>query len=345
MKEKIIIRRGNLISKKNEISFNFGFIYNANGVFMVDLYLEEEISKDRHKNLDLLRTIFSLESYTDDGKSLSVSNLLIKQIEHGKNKVSLICHGYVKCINDPQTEIDKKDLEIFYLELEGMNFCFSNFSEKTEFPTTNGFEKAEWDHTKGLLIYDGCSQNNFNYVIYKDKNSNNHIISFVQDQTKRQLKYEEYLSFKGELISLISFINGGDVRVRRESLGGYYIVNESYAQVEIQYSFSELDNKIVNDYVPISDSFYSNRRLLPKVSLFCFNNYVRLNRELDFNTIISYLNGATKVTSMEEAYFITIIAFERLAYMYDKSLGDSKDANHLESLFGIDLQGFSSSVK
>jgi hypothetical protein len=55
-----------------------------------------------------------------------------------------------------------------------------------------------------------------------------------------------------------------------------------------------------------------------------FEKYVKLNKQLEFNVIVGFLNNAERLTSIKERFFINIIAFERLCSRYADYIGASE---------------------
>jgi len=217
---------------------------------------------------------------------------------------------------------------LFYLELEGLQM---SFSELTRISRARGgieikdFNMWKRDYTKALLIFDSpivhCNSYNMNF--YKSKENENIIVAFPNygDEGSSILQYKIFKELKWDFISLLSLLNGAEVAIRKEYIGGFY--NDGIGSQEvITYSFKTIRNEKHNTYIPLNNDFHQSNNILNHVFVFCFNKYVSENKKFDLNRIIFYLNGAQKSNRIEEIFFVQIIALERLAQKYVETLSE-----------------------
>lgn len=336
MEEKYRIRGGCLESRKINISFTDGLIFLDNGIYFIEIYFPEHMDLNVHMNNEnFLREYFELSAKTDDKCPIFASRLGINAIIPSKSMMKFVCNGYIKKVNkiiSPKEEILDKEVNnspIYYTELEGLKMVFSDLTEKPEYrkgEKVDNFMDFARDHTSTILTYNGKEQlgNNFGLTFSKMSDNDNIIVKFEQKQNN-ELKYGTFLAIKGDLLALISFINGAEVQIRRECTGTFYQPNKPHSEIEFHYSFKKVENLRYNNYIPIADEFHWGKNLMNNILFNCFNSFVSENKKLDFSSIIFYLNGATQAKSLQEAYFISIIAFERLSHKYDLYLRENEN--------------------
>lgn len=346
MKEVYRIKKGKLTCSNHTIPFYFGIVFEEEGYLFLDIYVEESfdlksfMENDDNSNL---RYTFSLNALTEANNELEVTELSFRRIIPHQSKIKMQSYGYMKHrkINtyysktaDGQQEVKSNDKrhKLYYLELEGLKMEHCDLTETIRARKgmkTKDINNRERDHTEVLLIYDSptnTGRNDFLFTFHQSNENDNVIVSLPnhQNEVSGILGYDKFLEFSREFIYLLSFLNGAKVAIRKEYTGGFYQIEKVDSQTTITYSFKSIRNERHNSYVPINDPFYRGSNLLNKVFINCFNKYVTVNKKLDLNTIIFYLNGAEQANSIEENFFIQIIALERLAQMYIETLNESE---------------------
>ncbi len=128
-----------------------------------------------------------------------------------------------------------------------------------------------------------------------------------------------------DYISLLSFINGAEARIRKECYGTYHSVGKIDAEKVVTYSFRKLTNDRYNEYLPLNNYHNRTERVLSKSLVFSFDHFVEWNKKIDLNSIIFYLSNSQQSKSIEEKVFIQIIAFERLSTIYVEYLGQKEE--------------------
>jgi len=339
MKEVYRIKKGKLTILSQIISFEFGLIFEEDGVFYFDFYIVESfdlLDFMENKEKVFLRNIFSMTALTDENNEIEATELSILNITPHKSFMKMKSYGFLKHTEVRKDYVDEKEIKedqrqtLFYLELEGLKM---QFSELTETIRARGGVKIKdyndhvWDHTSALLIYDsptnvGC--NNFQFTFLKNEESENIYVELpnYRDYGPNVLHYDTFQDFKRDLTFLISLLNGAEVRIRKEFIGGFYNIGKVNSQTVISYSFKTIKNSSYNKYVPLNDYFIRSNNVLEHTFLNCFNKYIEENKTLDLNSIIFYLNGAEQSRSIEEKFFVLIIAFERLAQKFVETLNN-----------------------
>lgn len=334
MKEIYRIKKGELKTQGQIIPFDFGLIFEADGVFFFDFYVIEsfdlnEFMINREKNS--LYNYFTLSALTVENNKVEATNLSIRHVIPGQFYMKMQCHGFLKHtevrVERNENKEDKRET-LYYLEIEGLKMEFSDLTETIrarrgeKIKDFNGWER---DHTSALLIYDsptkfGC--NNFQFTFFKINSSDNIYVELPNYHKKgpNVLHYDIYREFKRDLTFLLSLLNGAEVQIRKEFIGGFYNIGKVNSQTVITYSFKTIKNESYNQYIPLNNHFHLGENVIARTFLSCFNKYVEENKKLDLNSIIFYLNVAEQAISIEGKFFILIIAFERLAQKFIKTL-------------------------
>ncbi|RYX81033.1 hypothetical protein EON73_05050 [bacterium] len=168
----------------------------------------------------------------------------------------------------------------------------------------------------------GC--NNFTFTFFQSGNSNNISVKLpnYKDSGTNVLHLEIYMEFKRDLTSLLSLLNGAEVKVRKEFTGEVCSIGKVNSQSVITYSFKTINNESYNQYVPLNNAFHRGDQILNTVFIYNFNKYVAENKKIDLDSIIIYLNAAEQARGIEEKVFILMIAFERIAQKLVETLDD-----------------------
>ena len=184
------------------------------------------------------------------------------------------------------------------------------------------FDNFKRDHTSADLVHKRFP---YNQTYFKSPDSDDDIIVEFTKNNSNRLSYELFLELKNDYISSLSFINGAEVRIRKECYGSYYTIGKIDAEKVVTYSFKKISNRRYNDYVPINDPFLQGENILSNFLMFNFDKFIVWNNKIDLKSIIFYLNNSEQAKSLEEKVFIQIIAFERLTTMYVEYLGEKEE--------------------
>lgn len=340
MKEVYRIKKGNLTSKFYEIPFDFGLIFEDEGIFFFDFYVNEsfDLNKAMHDiNHNLRRGPFSMNGFTESNNKVSATELSPRSIIPYQSKISMQSRGFLSHfeIDKFEKEEEKKEENrqtLFYLELEGLKMEYSDLTQTIRARrgvTIKDYNDWERDHSTVTLIYESSLTpdcNNFEMTFFKNDTNDNITVAFpnYRDNPTNILHYDVFQEFKRDFVLFLSLLNGAEVKIRKEYIGGFYKINVVGTQTVITYSFKTLNNTRFSNYIPLNDGLYRSDYILNHVFLKCFNKYVQENKKLDLNSIIFYLNGAEKSGRVEEKFFIQITALERLAKKYFDSIEDKE---------------------
>lgn len=338
MKELYRIKNGKLKSRNYDLNFIFGLIFEKEGFLFFDFYISEESDLDnlQQESNDFIRQFFLMTAITEDNNAVKATELFIRNIYWGKSKISMQCSGHLlhqsrSLFSEDEESKTDKNLILYYLELEGLKMKFTDRTEIIK--ARNGerideFAIGELDHSTATLIYNGSSKstcNFFNLIFSKNKDNDNVIVTFPNNQQHNtgvnKLLYEVFNEFKRDFIFLLSLLNGAEVAIRKEFIGGWYNIGTVNSEIIKTYSHESINNIRYNDYVPLN--YYMNEDILNHALCMCFDKFVIENKKLDLNSIIFYLNGAQKSVNIQEKFFIEIIAFERLVSNFMKTLDES----------------------
>lgn len=343
MKEAYRIKNGELTAEDKIIPFNFGLIFEEDGVFFFDFYIADSFDLNSFMDNDnSFRYLFTMKALTDENNHIEATELSLMNVSPYKSFIKTLSYGHIthtekrknygnNSFNEDENNDDEKRQTLYYLELEGLKMEYSDLTETIKArggQKIEDFNKFKRDHTNATLIYNsptsaGC--NNFKFTFFQSENKDNISVELPNFSTDgpNVLYYDIYLEFKRELIYLLSFLNGAEVAVRKEFIGGFYRIGKTDSQTVITYSFQTIKNKNHSEYIPLNNPFHKGDYILSFVFMSCFDKYIEVNKKLDLNSIIFYLNGAEQSKSLDERFFILIIAFERLAKKYVETLNNS----------------------
>lgn len=269
---------------------------------------------------------FELQCLTEKNNEVLMTRLHFTRIILSQSKVKMTCSGkmmHKKISNRPDHSEDSNP-KLHYLEVEGLEIEFTDLTE--EIRSRKGVEIKDYnnwkrDHTEAGLV---DQQTLYNQNFYKSDDSKNIIVEFPND-SNGTLSYQHFLEIKRNYMSLLSLINGAEVRTRQEFTGTYYTIGKIDSELIITYSFRNIRNERYNTYIPINNSFNRGDGILSKILLFSFNHYQDWNDKIDLNSIVFYLSNSEQARSKEEKVFIQMIAFERLTTNYAQFLGSKEE--------------------
>jgi hypothetical protein len=353
MAEAYRIKRGNLSIVNIEIPVDFGFVIEEDGVFYFEIYVEDHFNllSFMDSNVDVYRNnYFGLKTTTVLNDSLEATDLSIIKIDPSNSFIKLHSSGFIKHTKRNYNYDDEDNAvphgiidSLLFLELEGlrMQFTESTYTSRMR----NGVEISDFtdikkDFTSAVLLYNNPKKdrcNNFKFTFFGSENSDNIYVELPHywEVGPNVVDYELYMEIKNDLIGFLSLLNGATVVIRREFSGGYYSGRNVDSEIVLTHSFRTIKNESYNKYIPLNDPINVGLFTLEKSFLYCFDSYVLENKKLDLNSIIFYLCGAEQSRSIQERFFIQIIALERLAQKYIQTINSSDTFIVEESLFSL----------
>lgn len=332
-KEIYRIKKGILKSENYNIPFDFGIVTTVNKTFFVELYLNETFDLTiftgrRIKNFDNYSEIKCL---TEENDMLEMYQLSMRQIQPGISKLKLVCYDkyrHTKLRRDLANDILEDDIEndkdiLHYLVLEGLKLEFTDFTHKEirrGGVIINEFDNYNRDHTSFCI---NTNNTLYNLTFCKSLESEDINVEF-KDEYPNAMTYSHFLEIKNDFISLLSLINGAEVRVRKECTGSYYSIGKIDSEIVYTYSFDSISNERYNRYIPINNPFNRGDNILNTFYMFCFQNYREWNEKINLNSIVFYLTNSEQTKSIEEKVFVQIIAFERITTLYAQNIAGLK---------------------
>lgn len=325
--ENFRIKKGELFLDDLVIPFDFGYVNSVNGKFEFDLIIDDGynlISLIESRRTNISEKFFEAHCLTEDNNRIEIKGLSITSIDPNVSKMTLDCYDSIKHIKMRKTIMSEENVfsdYLYYLVLEGLKVKFTDITEHKVFRNgivVNGVS----DYIKDFSNIDlKTIKNIYNFDLLKSKeNNNDDVIVKFNNQEKNYLTYSEYIEFKRDFVSLLCFINGAEVKVRKECTGSHYSINQIDSQIVYIYSFDKIKNTRYNNYVPIDNLFKSSDKIVNNIFINCFENYREWNRKIDLNSIVFYITNSEQTKSLEEKVFVQMIAFERLTTLYSKNI-------------------------
>jgi hypothetical protein len=233
---KYKIRKGSLIdSKNNELLFSFGLVYDDDGIYLFELFLdsEERVLHDYVRKQDQVfqKGNLRLDSSTEDGHSLKAENLWFSNIRFSERKAMLTCYGHllIELIDSEDfyggkhAQMENYLPPIYYLKLEGLKMTHTDRSEKTLY---RAGKEIPWYAMTGDIWDNSSIEWRIGDAIYLTNWRNdpdNEDLMMVEFESPtghyRSLLYESFYKVKEEFISILSFINGAAVHIKEEYTG------------------------------------------------------------------------------------------------------------------------------
>jgi hypothetical protein len=330
MRNLYTIIKGLVIAKKETCEIPFALVFFENGIYYIETFLNDPTFFERHKNSQE----FFLTGKTEKGYDIECSGLYWSNYHYNNQKVTFICEDYIRLINNKNKDQIKNELNPIYLiEIEGMKMQFSDHTEIKKFRNAGEVDEIlnfEFDHTTSTFIlnHPNIVGNCYNILFFKNPENENILIDFDNKGGNCRLYYENYLMFKKELISFLSFINGAQIYVRKEFTGTFLTIKGLHrkydAQIIYLYSFAKKIERHYNNYLPINYHHSDTHKIFSGMFIFGFDKYYQLNKILDFNSLVFSLNS-TSAFGLDERYYILITALERISRNYSKSLPQKSD--------------------
>jgi hypothetical protein len=337
------IKSGYLECQEEKLDIPFALVFLENGIYRIEILLPNNDFYNKYK----FNYYYKLFGVTEKNYAIECTGLELTSHDGGTNKVIFICDNYIKLTNEDENQDEIKDEKtrerIFFIELENFKTKFGNFNHRNNILGNHSvYSKSILDHTETGWVIDNL-ENNGNYFklkIIQKPNSENILIDFRSDNNHCKLYYDDYLKIKKDLISILSFVNGGNVIVRSELMGDYYSQNNHGfdSHIKINYSREIIKDYSHNDYIEINSHHSYSDSIFREIFFKCFRNFQKMNKLLDFDSLIFSLNIASQSKGLDERYFILITALERITKKYSKL---NIDVN----LFHIDNKLFENEIK
>lgn len=300
---------------------DFGIVYETDGVSTADLYINPSTSLEAFDYHSVKGTV-NINCETDDGINVQINRVFFNSIIPYKKLIKATCHDSIQITQEiyPKLPNESKIINyLHYLVLEGleMEFCETTTQERTGRTKSFGPRNLKWDFTKiGWYV----EMSSYHLDFYKDHETGAVIVR-VDHLVNAKLTYERFLDLKHDFVSLLSFLNGAQISIRKECYGPYCDGERPTAQVDVIYSHKRIKNLRQNEYIVLNHHINRQHNLLNRVFHQNFEKFCEWNKKIDLNSIIFYLTGAIQNRSLEEQFFTLIIAFERLTALYAKNQG------------------------
>jgi hypothetical protein len=317
-------------SKELKLDFLVGFVYNDNGNYLIELHFDElkDLEGFYNQNQDAFyEDEYKLVCNTDEGHKFTAPKILMKSFPFHKSMGNFYCFDYLMIEKDIYEKLneDTNKNPLKYLKLEGLRMLYSSHTFIEASRTSRLVQNKEiggnklWDHSVIIFQIDLIS---YKFIIRDDKDGEA-IIEFEKPEAQYQaLSYNLWEKIKLDFIEFLSFLNGAPVIIRAEYYGQYYTVGELDAQIKRLYSAQYHKPKRWNNYIPINNSWYRSDNIVNKAFFLCFEKFQELNKKLDLNTIIFYLNNAEQASSIGERIFIQTILLERFSDKYAETFDE-----------------------
>jgi hypothetical protein len=322
-----LLRNGNLDYKEFNIPFSFGIVYFDEGQYLFELFLDNDYPLgdilEANRNIYLKKFAF-LEAFLDSGEIFKASNIFPLRLEPSIGKITLECLDRVtieKSIDDKsESDLSEslKQQNLFFIKLEGLKMSFSNNTDVQAYRNHKEIswhllQDYFWDHSVCVIKIGGVEYK----TIWRKDIDEEIIIEFLfQEYQYQSMPYAVYTAVKNDFISLLSFLNGAEVRVREEYTGDYFSQPKLDSQIKHLYSFRKEKPRSYNAFIPLDDEWFKAHNIINRVFMWDFNRYRFWNSKLDFNSIIYILGNAQQIPSIDERVFIQMILLERLSDSY-----------------------------
>lgn len=329
------VKKGKLTSEDLVIPVIFGVVTSEDGVCEMDVYIEEDFDLNglfEKKFSSVMEAKFILKSITENNNELEVDNLTILKFSPHLSKITMVClgkltHTKIPLLGQPVENNEKKKSLVFYLVLEGLKMNFADFTSTVKMREGKRIEEypeMETDHSAVVLM---LGKFPVKQVFYRDSETDNIIVEF-DNSNWNKLFYPKYEEFKRDYISVLSLLNGAQVKIRKEFIGAYvsiYHKERLESETVITYSFNTIKNVRRSKYIPLADPFHKGNNIINDFFYSNFSAFQEWNERVDLSTIIFFLNNAEQANSMKGKFFIQMIAFERLTTMYADYLGSVEE--------------------
>lgn len=319
------ITSGHIKGQESNCEIPFALVFLDKGIYRIETFFKDEDFFDKNKN-----SYFSIVGKTEKEYDIEIFGLGYTKYKYATRKAELICHQHLIITDNrpngyekTQEEIDSGDL-IWYIEVEGMKMKFADHTTTEKYRNSekvDGIRFPDFDHTSCMIKinHPDILGNHFELTFIENPKNGNILIDFASHRHHNPFYFNYYLKIRKELISFLSFINGGNVFIRKELTGITFNEKAIDSQIVYHYSRKKRNDFYCNDYIPINEHHSYSSPIFNNLFLFCFDSFFQLNKLLDLRALIFSLNNSTQTAGLEERYFILITAFEKLCSDYVKS--------------------------
>lgn len=333
MRNEYTIIEGEIQCDNLSCKIPFALVFNDDGVFYVETFLPnkefyEQVKGDR---------FYRIVGKTEKGYDIEIEKLAFARFKYANLKLELICYGYLKLVDNRKEQLEKEkyknyDDSIYVIEVEWLQMKFAHHTRIEKFRYSGKVDEHlnfNFDHTSCAMSINFSEREGNHYKLFFTRNpkDENIIIDFSEHKGYSRLTYKNYLIIKDAFISFLSFINGGQVSVRRE-FTGWFITSSgneyTNAQCVYIYSFKREVVNYLSDFIPINIHHSYSNSIIPHMFVTCFDHFYQLNKQLDFISLVFSLNNSTQTVGLEEKYFILITALERICTNYANNIFQSK---------------------
>lgn len=311
----------------------FALIFESDGVITIDAFVSDKDFFEKTKN----SSYYSLEGLSEKGYNIECHDLFCSSYSNQNHKAKFNCNNKIVITDNRDTEGFKEEEEelikdIFFIELDGLKTKFANYTYVDEYRSGAKVDKIlnyNFDHTSCSFIFNHTeiNDNYFSFSLIENPTNGNIIIDFRNQVGYSNVTEKVYELIKLEFLSLLSFINGSNVRIRKELKGYHYTDrgNNNFDSQEVSfYSFKKTNESNFNSYFPINEHHVYSNEIFLKMFTKCFDNFYHSNKTLDFESLIFSLNSTNSI-NINERYFILITALEKICTNYANNLEENSN--------------------
>jgi hypothetical protein len=313
--------KGQLSCGDHVATFPFALVFENNGFYSVQTFLPDKSFYETTRLQD-----YRLTGTTEKGYDIEIVELFMRNFRYDNLKIDLDCYGKITLTDNRDVSDAPEDGKnsIYIVELEGLKMKFARHTEVTRYrdgKKIGGIGDIHFDYTDCSMIinFSPAAGNHYKLVFTKNPFNDNILLEFSQDEGYSRMTFANYLLIKPVLVSFLSFMNGGDVFVRKEMTGFYVTMSgEVYRNAQIVHLYSMKGEFVEHrsNFLPINENHSYSKQIIPHLFINCFDAYYQLNSQLDFISLVFSLNNSTQTAGLNEKYYILITALERLAFKY-----------------------------
>jgi hypothetical protein len=329
---KYTIIEGTLSNQLKKCKIPFALVFEENGIYFLETFLPINFFEENDFSKKYIFFGKTEKSYT-----IKIKDLTYSHYKGDNRKAKFVCRNFLKLTKESNNFKNlerKKENSILFIEIEGFNTKFSDYTDikkVRQYGEVDNFN-IDFDHTSCSMYVqiDGYEENYFHLIFSKSVSNDSISIDFTKRSGFGILTFKHYEKLKKQLIGFLSFINGGDVYVRRELTGETYRIDGSDSQIVYTYSFLKKNNSNTSNYIPINDNHSYSSSIFKNTFLDCFNNFYHNDIKLDLVSIISSLNASFSTSGIQQSYSILINVLEKFCSNFQKSNGNL-DENYLSN--------------
>jgi hypothetical protein len=347
MKEAFKLRSGKITNPECSTQFHCGIVFVDDGVYYFDLYGSDYSFVDLFISKTGLLHIYTLsDTYSVDDCSIEANDLEILNINARQSLIRLRSLDYIKYSNIIASDDQKCSKKLISsLEVEGLEVLLNKLTVRHNGIIDNSRDITSFEFTFNSTIRADIVNIEMSLQVNADRTGAT--IRFNDTANKCLLDYDIYKEFKSELVSFLSLLNTGRVEIRSETTHELNIALEIIAITDISYSFKKLKHSSSYKYIPVNDTVCIDNKIIQHTFINCFQIFINQYKKYDLSSLIYYINNSLTISSIEERFYVLIIAFERIAYLHMKST-DKKDLlivcdekyNHIKERFIDILNGY-----